>query len=79
MAAEIEVLNSTVEELPNANNFTKRILDIKQNEWIKMEKKEVACNAEQSTTNASKKGSQNPSTVLQDQLRKEMQEAILNF
>ncbi len=42
IAAEIQTLNITVEELSNDNHHVKRILDIKQNEWTKIEEKKKA-------------------------------------
>ena len=41
MAAEIQALNITVEELSNDNNHIKCILDYKQNEWTKIEEKNL--------------------------------------
>jgi hypothetical protein len=72
MAAEIQALNHTVEELSNDNNHIKCILDYTQNEWTKIEeKKKVVGNAEQNTSQIMSEVTQykyrNPFSVLHDQ------------
>ena len=72
MAAEIQALNITVEELSNDNNHIKCILDYKQNEWTKIEeKKKVVGNAGQNTsqitTDVTQYKYRNPFSVLHDQ------------
>ena len=42
MAAEIQKLKSTVEELENENKCVKMVLDIKQDEWQKVQTKKEA-------------------------------------
>ena len=43
MAAEIESLKAIVEDLRKENNLMKVILDIKQEEWVTVEKKDKNC------------------------------------
>jgi hypothetical protein len=72
MAAEIQALNITVEELSNDNNRIKCILDYTQNEWTKIEEKKKGVgnagqNTSQITTDVTQYKYRNPFTVLHDQ------------